>query len=77
MRPRRHGGGAGPGRHVVRLAVRQRQRGVWLLRPRSRRVRPRGEGCHRCGTPIRRAPFDGRSSHFCPRCQPARRQRVA
>ena len=28
-----------------------------------------GEGCHRCGTPIRREPFDGRSSHFCPRCQ--------
>ena len=25
--------------------------------------------CPRCGTPIRRIPFAGRSSHFCPRCQ--------
>lgn len=28
-----------------------------------------GEPCARCGTPIRRVPFGGRSSHFCPRCQ--------
>lgn len=28
-----------------------------------------GEPCHRCGTPIKRIPFAGRSSHFCPRCQ--------
>lgn len=28
-----------------------------------------GEPCNRCGTAIRRIPFAGRSSHFCPRCQ--------
>ena len=28
-----------------------------------------GEACPRCGTSIRRMPFGGRSSHFCPRCQ--------
>ena len=28
-----------------------------------------GEPCHRCGAAIRRVPFAGRSSHFCPRCQ--------
>ena len=34
--------GAWPGRHVVRLAVRQRQRRVRLLRPVAGRLRPRG-----------------------------------
>jgi len=29
-----------------------------------------GEGCHRCGTPIRREQFMNRSSFSCPRCQP-------
>ena len=28
-----------------------------------------GEACPRCGTAIKRVPFGGRSSHFCPRCQ--------
>lgn len=28
-----------------------------------------GEPCNRCGTAIKRVPFGGRSSHFCPRCQ--------
>lgn len=28
-----------------------------------------GEPCPRCGTFLRRVPFGGRSSHFCPRCQ--------
>lgn len=28
-----------------------------------------GEPCNRCGTAIKRIPFAGRSSHFCPRCQ--------
>jgi formamidopyrimidine-DNA glycosylase len=28
-----------------------------------------GKPCPRCGTPIVRAPFMNRSSHFCPRCQ--------
>jgi formamidopyrimidine-DNA glycosylase len=29
-----------------------------------------GEPCHSCGTPIERTIIGGRSSHFCPRCQP-------
>jgi formamidopyrimidine-DNA glycosylase len=32
-----------------------------------------GRRCYRCGTPIRRAVVAGRSSYFCPRCQPAPR----
>jgi len=32
-----------------------------------------GEGCYRCGARIRRAIVAGRSSYFCPRCQPAPR----
>ncbi|WP_125099607.1 bifunctional DNA-formamidopyrimidine glycosylase/DNA-(apurinic or apyrimidinic site) lyase [Leucobacter chromiireducens] len=28
-----------------------------------------GEPCNRCGEPLKRVPFGGRSSHFCPRCQ--------
>jgi formamidopyrimidine-DNA glycosylase len=30
-----------------------------------------GEDCYRCGAVIRRAIVAGRSSYFCPRCQPA------
>ncbi len=30
-----------------------------------------GEPCYRCGTKIRRIIVAGRSSYFCPRCQPA------
>jgi formamidopyrimidine-DNA glycosylase len=33
-----------------------------------------GEPCHRCGTPMRRAAFMGRSSTSCPRCQPVPRR---
>lgn len=33
-----------------------------------------GKPCFRCRTPIRRAVVAGRSSYFCPRCQPAPRQ---
>ncbi len=29
-----------------------------------------GKPCPRCGTPIERIKVAGRSSHFCPRCQP-------
>lgn len=29
-----------------------------------------GEGCYRCGRAIRRAIVAGRSSYFCPKCQP-------
>jgi formamidopyrimidine-DNA glycosylase len=43
-----------PGRYEPRLRVYQRT----------------GEPCPRCGRPIRRMVIAGRSSHFCPRCQP-------
>jgi formamidopyrimidine-DNA glycosylase len=33
-----------------------------------------GERCYRCGTLIRRAIVAGRSSYFCPKCQPAPRR---
>ncbi len=33
-----------------------------------------GEPCDRCGTPIRRSKFMGRSSYWCPKCQPQPRQ---
>jgi len=32
-----------------------------------------GKRCHRCKTPVRRANVAGRSSYFCPRCQPSPR----
>jgi formamidopyrimidine-DNA glycosylase len=32
-----------------------------------------GKSCHRCKTLIRRAIVAGRSSYFCPQCQPAPR----
>jgi formamidopyrimidine-DNA glycosylase len=34
-----------------------------------------GERCYRCRTPIRRIIVAGRSSYFCPKCQPAPRRR--
>ena len=30
------------------------------------------EPCHRCGTPVARLRIAGRSSHYCPNCQPER-----
>ena len=51
-------------------AVRERQRGVGLLR-RSLNVYGRADrACRRCGTPVRREAFMNRSSFSCPRCQP-------
>jgi formamidopyrimidine-DNA glycosylase len=38
-----------------------------------RAYRREGKNCHRCKTPIRRAIVAGRSSYFCPRCQPSPR----
>jgi formamidopyrimidine-DNA glycosylase len=52
--------GGQPGRFWQRLRVYQRT----------------GEPCQRCRHPIRRLVIAGRSSHFCPRCQP-RPRRVA
>lgn len=34
-----------------------------------------GQPCYRCRTPIRREIVAGRSSHFCPKCQPQPRRR--
>ena len=34
-----------------------------------------GKPCYRCRTPIRRVVVAGRSSYFCPKCQPAPRSR--
>jgi len=38
--------------------------------PRLRVYQRTGEPCRRCKTKIRRIVIAGRSSHFCPRCQP-------
>lgn len=44
---------------------------------RHRVYQRHGQKCFRCGSLIRRAIVAGRSSHFCPRCQPAPRNRGA
>jgi formamidopyrimidine-DNA glycosylase len=36
-----------------------------------------GQPCPNCGTPIAVTRLAGRSSHYCPRCQPAHRRRSA
>ena len=41
---------------------------------RHRVYRREGKPCTRCKTPIRRILVAGRSSHFCPKCQPAQRR---
>ncbi len=38
--------------------------------------RQTGKPCPRCGSSIRRIRLAGRSTHFCPRCQPAPRRRL-
>ncbi len=74
-------------REVLREAIRLRgssvsdyvdsngQKGGFQLRHRV--YQRDGKKCSRCGTVIRRAIVAGRSSHFCPRCQPAPRLRGA
>ncbi len=42
---------------------------------RHRVYRREGKACSRCGEKIRRVVVSGRSSYFCPRCQPAPRRR--
>lgn len=37
----------------------------------------KGQPCRRCGTPIERLRISGRSSHYCPRCQPLPEQWVS
>jgi formamidopyrimidine-DNA glycosylase len=44
---------------------------------RHRVYRREGKKCFRCGSAIRRIIVAGRSSHFCPRCQPPPRARTA
>ena len=44
--------------------------------PQLRVYQRAGEPCRRCGRAIRRTVIAGRSSHYCPRCQP-RPRRVA
>jgi formamidopyrimidine-DNA glycosylase len=44
---------------------------------RHRVYQREGKPCSRCRNKIRRAIVAGRSSHFCPRCQPAPRSRKA
>ena len=44
---------------------------------RHRVYQREGKKCFRCGTAIRRVIVAGRSSYFCPRCQPAPRARAA
>ncbi|HMO53307.1 MAG TPA: zinc finger domain-containing protein, partial [Tepidiformaceae bacterium] len=36
-----------------------------------------GKPCYACGTEIRRTVVGGRSTHFCPKCQPKGRTRSA
>ena len=48
-------------------------RGAFQLRHRV--YQRDGKPCFRCKTKIRRVIVAGRSSHFCPRCQPAPRSR--
>jgi formamidopyrimidine-DNA glycosylase len=43
---------------------------------RHRVYQRKGKKCFRCGTTIRRAIVAGRSSYFCPHCQPAPRGRA-
>jgi formamidopyrimidine-DNA glycosylase len=50
------------------------QKGNFQLRHRV--YQRDGKKCSRCGSVIRRAIVAGRSSHFCPRCQPAPRSRL-
>jgi formamidopyrimidine-DNA glycosylase len=51
------------------------QKGEFQLRHRV--YQRDGKKCSRCRNVVRRAIVAGRSSHFCPRCQPAPRARVA
>ena len=41
--------------------------------PLRKVYRKEGEKCNRCGTIIKRVKLAGRSAHFCPRCQRAKR----
>jgi formamidopyrimidine-DNA glycosylase len=36
----------------------------------------KGEPCYACGQPIEKSVVAGRGTHYCPRCQPLKRERV-
>ena len=46
------------------------------MQQRHRAYQRQGEKCARCGSLIRRIVVAGRSTHFCPHCQPASRGRA-
>ncbi|MDN6399774.1 MAG: hypothetical protein L0K01_04875, partial [Brachybacterium sp.] len=56
---------------TTRLAIGERHKRVeWGYFARSLNAYGReGEPCARCAGTIRRQMFQGRSTHFCPRCQ--------
>ena len=68
-------------RTVLRAAIRMRGSSIsnfvdsdgnpGSYQGRHRVYHRHGRPCARCGTPIRRILIAGRSSHFCPKCQPA------
>ncbi len=72
-------------RHVLAEAIRLRGSSVsdyvdsngspGEYQRRHRVYQREGKGCVRCGAKIRRVIVAGRSSYFCPRCQPAPRAR--
>jgi len=64
-------------RRVLTRAV--RLRADWGRLPRSWLLhrRRRGARCPRCGTPIGQVKIGGRSTYFCPACQPARENAAA
>jgi formamidopyrimidine-DNA glycosylase len=74
-------------RHVLEEAIRSRgssisnyvdsdgNRGTFQFRHRV--YQRDGKPCFRCKSIIRRVIVAGRSSHYCPRCQPAPRKRTA
>ena len=73
-------------RDVLRAAIRSRGSSVsnyvdaegqpGEYQRRHRVYRREGKPCYRCGTRIRRITVAGRSSYFCPCCQPAPRSRA-
>jgi formamidopyrimidine-DNA glycosylase len=70
--------------HILREAIRLRGSSVsdyvdldggrGEFQQRHRAYQHDGKKCYRCGTIIRRIIVAGRSSHFCPQCQPAPRK---
>ncbi len=60
---------------ILDFRLRRFRRQAWEFQFRHRVYQRDGKPCFRCKTIIRRIIVAGRSSHFCPRCQPAPRRR--